>query len=123
MFQNRAKPSRFAVNTDEALAIAAISPDRVTYIPGCGYKRFARNMQGATLITEGQRRYLWQMVIRFRSQIADQGLVEMARRMGITLHRTSISGEPVFQRSDVFQSIRQAERAEQSAEHRSLFSL
>lgn len=63
----------------ELRAIAAIAPGWVTYIPGIGTKRFARQIQGVTELTERQRIYLWQIVWRFRRQIADRELIREAK--------------------------------------------
>lgn len=68
-------------SADELAAIAAISPGRVTYIPGIPTKRFARQIQGATELTERQRIYLWGIVWKFRRQIGDQKLVRMAQQL------------------------------------------
>jgi hypothetical protein len=61
---------------DELRAIKAIGS--VTYCPGIGTKRFARDIQGATELTDAQRLYLWQVCWRYRRQIADKTLVKMA---------------------------------------------
>lgn len=63
---------------DDLRAIEAISPSRVTYCPGIGTKRFAREIQGAKELTQSQRDYVWQIVYRFRRQIADRALVKLA---------------------------------------------
>ncbi len=39
-----------------------------TFLPGSPDKRFVRNMQGASEITEGQAEYLQRLVYRYRRQ-------------------------------------------------------
>jgi hypothetical protein len=70
---------RSPATPDDLRAIAAISPGRVTYVPGIPTKRFARQIQGAKELTESQRFYVWQIVWRFRRQIADRELVARAK--------------------------------------------
>jgi hypothetical protein len=69
-------PMRTPATADDLLAIKAIGG--VTYCPGIGTKRFARDIQGATELTAAQRLYLWQVVWRYRRQIHDQRLVSLA---------------------------------------------
>jgi hypothetical protein len=66
----------------EVKAIAAISADRVTYLPATGPKRFARQIQGATQLTDAQRGYVWAIAWKFRRQIKDAALVAEAKRIG-----------------------------------------
>lgn len=52
----------------------AIAPPHVTYVPGIGTKRFAREIaqeaeRADAEITEGQASYLREVVVRFRRQI------------------------------------------------------
>ncbi len=75
----KAPKVRTPATADELAAIAAIAPGCVTYLPGIGTKRFARQIQGVTELTDGQRKYLWQVVWRFRRQIADPRLVRIAK--------------------------------------------
>lgn len=70
---------RTACTPDELAAIQAICPGNVTYTPGIGTKRFARQIQGAASLTAAQRTYLWGVVWKFRRQIADQRLIRMAK--------------------------------------------
>lgn len=65
----------------EKRAIAAISPGRVTYCPGIGTKRFSRDMQGRSELTDRQRLYIWKTVWGFRRQIGDAELVAEASRI------------------------------------------
>lgn len=60
------------------MAIRAIRPGNVTYIPGIGTKRFACQIQGAMELTAKQRIYLWAIVWKFRRQISDKQLVAIA---------------------------------------------
>ena len=59
----------------ERLLAHAISPALVTYIPGCATKRFAKDMEFAaehcpdTVLTDKQRKYLFDTVHRYRRQI------------------------------------------------------
>lgn len=70
----------------ERRAAAAISPDRVTYLPATWAKRFGRGMAAEAehvdpLITDRQREMLWQQVYKFRRQIRDKDLVHAADRI------------------------------------------
>lgn len=64
---------------DDLRAMTAIAPGRVTYIPASFDKRFARDIGGHTALTEGQRMLLWRMVWRYRRQIVERDLVQMAK--------------------------------------------
>lgn len=64
---------------EELEAIKAIGG--VTFCPGIPTKRFARQIQGSTELTDAQRKYLWGIVWRFRRQIADKGLVERGKEI------------------------------------------
>jgi hypothetical protein len=56
--------------TPYELTIAkALSPARVSYLPGSPDKRFARTICGATEITESQALYLRRMAHRYRRQL------------------------------------------------------
>ena len=83
-FSQRAKAAkvRTPVTELEARAIVAIAPGNVTYIPGIGTKRFARDIQGASQLTDAQHAYVWKIVWKFRRQIKDQALVAEAQRRG-----------------------------------------
>jgi hypothetical protein len=78
----KAAKVRTDATADDLAAIAAISPGRVTYCPGIPTKRFARDIQTATTLTENQRRYVWQIVWRFRRQIPDERLIKIAAEKG-----------------------------------------
>lgn len=65
----------------EKRAIKAICTTRVRYPPATATKRFARDIQGATELTDAQRRYLWKIVYRFRRQIPN-AIVDDAVRAG-----------------------------------------
>jgi hypothetical protein len=73
------------MTTDEIQMAKALN--QCTFVPGIGTKRFARNMAalaehnpGAEL-TEKQKAYLCEAVIRFRRQIAPE-IVLLARMQG-----------------------------------------
>lgn len=72
------KPVRAPASELDLRAIKAIS--RVTYPVGVPAKRFARDIQGATELTDGQRDFLWMIVYRYRRQIEDVKLVEHAEK-------------------------------------------
>lgn len=66
--------ARRPMTADERKMAEAISPMRVTYIPGIGTKRFARDIAALAerddaQITEAQAAYLRAVVHRFRRQI------------------------------------------------------
>jgi hypothetical protein len=82
-------PIQFTPATaDELAAIAAIEPGKVTYIPGIATKRFARQIQGASVLTEAQRVYLWGVVWHFRRQIVDRDLPLGLRLVKIAAKKT-----------------------------------
>lgn len=74
----------------EIRAIAAIKFGRVNYCPGTPPKRFARNIQGATALTAGQREYLWRIVHHFRRQIPDAELTTYAA--GVVSRKGAVCG-------------------------------
>lgn len=81
-----AKPEpvvRTPCTDDDLQAIKAIAPLR--YPVGARVKQFARNLQGAQMLSERQRIYLWSTVYRYRRQIHDSRLVATARRLSIAL--------------------------------------
>lgn len=82
----------------ELRAIAAIGPLRY---PVAGFaKRFARDMQGATDLTDRQRATLWRQVYRYRRQIGAKDLVATAER--IIAAEPPTTGNPKdFQPGDV----------------------
>ena len=51
---------------------ALMALDRVKFPRGTGSKRFAREMQGAPKMTDGQRRFMWTICWHFRRQIGDE---------------------------------------------------
>ena len=70
----RVKVDRRPMTPDERVMARAISPMNVTYLPGIGTKRFAREMAALAehedaAITEAQAVYLRQVVHRFRRQV------------------------------------------------------
>ena len=70
---------RTPATDEDRLAIAAISPSLITYVPATGPKRFARDIQGAMELTAHQRDYVWKLVWRMRRQIGDKRLVDLAQ--------------------------------------------
>lgn len=70
--------------SDRVFALA-VAPGKVTYPPGIGTKRFARDMawlalmNPATVLTPKQARYLRQVVVRFWRQVPAD-VVALARR-------------------------------------------
>ena len=73
----KAQPApRTPATVEELAAIRAIAD--VTYPPAIGAKRFARQIQGETELTAGQRDFLWKIVWRYRRQIKDKALVAVA---------------------------------------------
>jgi hypothetical protein len=67
------------VTPDEAAAVKALAPGRISYPVASAHKRFARDVQGATELTDAQRRLLWTMVVRYRRQLLGDALVRVAR--------------------------------------------
>jgi hypothetical protein len=71
--------------TDELYEAAqSLATGRVTYCVGSWDKRFARDISAlpsGSLITEKQRDQIWRMVWRYKRQIANQKLVEIAQRI------------------------------------------
>lgn len=69
---------------NERLYARAIAPGMVTYLPGIGTKRFARDMdqlaryQPQRDLSTKQAHYLRQVVVRYRRQIAAD-IVRLAR--------------------------------------------
>lgn len=61
----------------ERRALGALAGCR--YSVGSFHKRFARQMERAGKLTEGQRRLVWLMVWRYRRQIRSQDLIEHAK--------------------------------------------
>jgi len=72
------KKIRSPVTDLDRRAIEAISPGKITYMPGIATKRFARDIQNATELTDAQRIFLWDVVWKFRRQIPDKMLVREA---------------------------------------------
>lgn len=76
---------------DEITVARAIAPSRVTYAPGIGTKRFARDMQFLAdhsperELTPKQHKYLVDVAVRFRRQIPRE-VVALARRRQAELH-------------------------------------
>lgn len=72
------------MSPNERTIAAAIN--RVTYCPGIGTKRFARDMahlaehQPERELTAGQRKYLLEVAVRYRRQIPKE-TVALARRL------------------------------------------
>jgi hypothetical protein len=72
---------------EQRAACLAISPDKVTYVPGSWSKRFARDMAGKAgqeewekvALSANQHEFLMRTVWTFRRQIADKELVKWAR--------------------------------------------
>ena len=62
---------------DEVRAVMALRA--VIFPVGSPDKRFARDVQHLDEVTESQSHYLWRLVWRYRRQIKDKGLVEMAK--------------------------------------------
>lgn len=69
-------------------ACLAISPDRVTYLPGSWAKRFGRAMADRSQaedfdsdLTEKQTSCIWAQVYRYRRQIREKDLVEHAAKV------------------------------------------
>src|SRR3954471_19008524 len=60
---------RRPMTEDELRMARAVTPGRVSYVPGSSDKRFAGQICGATDITEGQASYLHRLVYRYRRQI------------------------------------------------------
>lgn len=74
MSRTKVVKERRPMTADERKMALAISPMLVTYIPGIGTKRFARDIADLAelpdaAITEAQAVYLRQVVHRFRRQI------------------------------------------------------
>lgn len=67
------------VSDMEQRALWALS--RVRFPPATGSKRFAREMQGATELTDRQRWFIWRIVWHFRRQIP-KDIVEAAVAAG-----------------------------------------
>jgi hypothetical protein len=86
--RRRAPKVKTPATPDELAAIAAIAPGNVTYIPGIPTKRFARQLQGATDLTDAQRVYLWGIVWHFRRQIVDRDLPTGLRLVKIAAKKT-----------------------------------
>lgn len=68
------------IDADEKRAIEAIRFGRVNYAVGSFHKRFARDVQERETLTDAQRVLLWSMVVRFRRQIDDSPLIQLARQ-------------------------------------------
>jgi hypothetical protein len=69
----------------ERLAMAALSPARITHLPASFNKRFGRDMAALAeaesySLTDRQRWLLWRMVYRYRRQIRDLRLLDEALR-------------------------------------------
>lgn len=62
-------------------AIDAITPGVVRYPVGAPQKRFAREVQSATKLTDSQRKFLWRVAWWYRRQIADTEVVEHAGKL------------------------------------------
>ena len=75
----RTPPVYTDISEIEARAVRALA--RVRFPPATGSKRFARDMQGVTQMSERQRWFLWRVVYRFRRQIPN-AIVDHAVRMG-----------------------------------------
>jgi hypothetical protein len=86
--RRRAPKVKTPASPDELAAIAAISPGNVTYVPATGAKRFARQIQGATELTDSQRIYLWGIVWHFRQQIVYRDLPTGLRLVKIAAKKT-----------------------------------
>lgn len=79
MSRSRVPESAWSPATDlERRAIEALRPGRVVYVPGTAHKRFARDVQGVTRLTNAQRELIWRMVHRYRRQVRDAELVRFA---------------------------------------------
>lgn len=69
-------PERRYMTKAEIEAALAVGPQRVTYLPGSAYKRFAQTIYDVATgplptITEAQSEYLFKLRHRFRRQIPD----------------------------------------------------
>lgn len=73
---------RRPMTADELAMARAVSPNRVTYLPGSPDKRFAWTICSATEITEAQASYLHRLVYRYRRQIPNQVVVLADRTVG-----------------------------------------
>lgn len=74
-------PERFPMDDEEKQASQALC--KCTYLPGSFEKRFARDMDTLSKspcpeITAKQRTWLWKQVYRYRKQIKDKKLVNLA---------------------------------------------
>lgn len=65
----------------EARALALLSPVNVSYPVGSPQKRFARDMQGATAMSEKQRAFLWRTAWSYRRQYVDAAVLAEAERL------------------------------------------
>jgi hypothetical protein len=78
----RAKPAWRLMTEIEQRAVRAISLAKVRYPVASSAKRFARHLSAQLedegLITDAQANYLWNHIWRFRRQIDDRVLVDIA---------------------------------------------
>lgn len=58
-----------AMTPYELTLAKALSPERVSYLPGSAAKRFARMIADATEISDGQAHYLRRMAHAYRRQL------------------------------------------------------
>jgi hypothetical protein len=83
----KAKPRWREMTPMERRAIELIRFPRVSYPPGTGWKRFARNLNkqlaAGAQITDAQAQRLWEHVWRFRRQIDDWELTDLAGKIAL----------------------------------------
>lgn len=72
---------RTPITPIEARALALLSPTRVSYPVGSPQKRFARDLQGATALSEKQRAFLWRTAWSYRRQYRDAEVLAAAERL------------------------------------------
>jgi hypothetical protein len=71
---SKRKP-RIPLNELQRKIVASISA--VTFLPGCGDKRFYRSIKDDLWLTEGQINYLYKIFDKYRRQIRDYELLAM----------------------------------------------
>lgn len=72
---------RTPITPIEARALALLSPTRVSYPVGSPQKRFARDLQGATALSDKQRAFLWRTAWSYRRQYRDAAVLAEAERL------------------------------------------